>query len=128
MTDKIKVVLVEPNKKATIAEIDSSLEGMQAAVGGLIQAIYPFEEEVVIVCNEEAKLMQLPANRGICMDGDEEIFDIICGTFFVAGYSEQNFSSLSEEQLKKYQRKYLFPEKFFKINHKIKAVPYEIFN
>ncbi len=47
----IKVVLLEPGKVARVAEIDSSLEGLQHTVGGMIEAFYPFEEEVCIVCN-----------------------------------------------------------------------------
>lgn len=127
MAEKIKVVLVEPNKKAIVTEIGATLEDMQAAVGGLIQAMYPFEDEVALICNEEGKLLQLPANRGVRMDGEEDIFDIICGTFFIAGCSGERFGSLSEEQIKKYQQKYLFPEKFIKMNDSIKAVPYEVF-
>lgn len=127
MAEKIKVVLVEPNKKAIVTEIGATLEDMQAVVGGLIQAMYPFEDEVALICNEEGKLLQLPANRGIRMDGEEDIFDIICGTFFIADCSGERFGSLSEEQIKKYQQKYLFPEKFIKMNDSIKAVPYEVF-
>ena len=127
MAEKIKVVLVEPNKKAIVTEIGATLEDMQAAVGGLIQAMYPFEDEVALICNEEGKLLHLPANRGVRMDGEEDIFDIICGTFFIADCSGERFGSLSEEQIKKYQQKYLFPEKFIKMNDSIKAVPYEVF-
>ena len=54
--DKIRVVLLEPNRMAKAAEIESSLEAMQRVVQGDIQAIYPFEEEVCIVCNEEGKI------------------------------------------------------------------------
>lgn len=127
MAEKIKVVLVEPNKKAIVEEIGATLEDMQAAVGGLIQAIYPFEDEVALICNDEGKLLQLPANRGVRMDGKEDIFDIICGTFFIADCSGEKFGSLSEEQIKKYQQKFLFPEKFIKVNNSIKAIPYDTF-
>ena len=127
MEEKIKVVLVAPNKKAIVTEIGTTLEDMQAAVGGLIQVMYPFEDEVALICNEEGKLLRLPANRGVRMDGEEDIFDIICGTFFIADCSGERFGSLSEEQIKKYQQKYLFPEKFIKVNDSIKAVPYEVF-
>ena len=52
----ILAVVVEPEKKPEIKEIDSSLKGLQALVGGYIQAIYPYKDPVGIVCNEEAKL------------------------------------------------------------------------
>lgn len=127
MENKIKVVLVEPCKKAVVTEIEATLESMQEVVGGLIQAIYPFEEDVAIICNDDGKLLSLPMNRGISIDGEEEIFDIICGTFFIVNGSGESFSSLSEEQIEKYQQKFLFPEKFIKVNNSIKAIPYDTF-
>ena len=35
-------------------EIDSGLESLQHEVGGCIEAIYPYEDPVALVCNEEA--------------------------------------------------------------------------
>lgn len=61
----IKVVLVEPGKLARQAEIPAGLEGMQATVKGSIEAFYPFEEEVCIVCNEEGKITGMPLNRAV---------------------------------------------------------------
>ena len=63
--DTIRVVLLEPGKLARITEIGRSLEKMQAVVGGDIEAFYPFEEEVCIVCNEEGKINGMPLNRAI---------------------------------------------------------------
>ena len=57
------VLIVEPGKKPRKAEIDGSLAGMQQVVGGYIQAIYPFEDPVALICNEEGKLLELPFNR-----------------------------------------------------------------
>ena len=48
---KIHAIVVEPEKKPEIREIDGSLEGLQALVGGYIQAVYPFEDPVAVVCN-----------------------------------------------------------------------------
>ena len=62
---KIKVVLLEPGKVARMAEIDGSLKGLQRIVGGMIEAYYPFEEEVCIVCNEEGKVNGMQLNRAI---------------------------------------------------------------
>ncbi|HJG87590.1 MAG TPA: DUF3846 domain-containing protein [Pseudoflavonifractor capillosus] len=43
--------------------IENSLESMRAVVGGLIQSVYPFDEPVVLVCNDEGKLLVLSLNR-----------------------------------------------------------------
>lgn len=63
--DTIRVVLLEPGKLARITEIGQTLEKMQAVVGGDIEAFYPFEEEVCIVCNEEGKINGMALNRAI---------------------------------------------------------------
>ena len=41
MSEKIKVVMLEPGKLARTAEIDASLAGMQKVVGGLIEPSTP---------------------------------------------------------------------------------------
>ena len=89
----MQVVLVEPGKAARIAEIGEDLHDMQEIVGGLIQALYPWEDPAAIVCNDEGKIMGLPLNRVL---GD---YDIIAGTFFICGSQGENFSSLTEQQL-----------------------------
>ena len=53
---KINIIMLEPGKKAYLKEIDNTLESLQREVEGYIEAIYPFEEEVCLVCNEEGKM------------------------------------------------------------------------
>ena len=50
----IKVVSVPTGKQVFIEEISIGLKSLQAEVGGYIQAIYPFEDEVALICNDEA--------------------------------------------------------------------------
>ena len=118
----MKVLMVEPGKSPYAAEIESGLKSLQAAVGGDIQAVYPFEEPVCLVCNEEGKLQGLPLNRAL-RDEDNRIYDIVAGTFFVCDCSTENFKSLSEEQLKRYTEKYKRPERFVQIDDQILAIP-----
>ena len=47
----MNVLVVEPMKKPYPKEIDGSLESMQELVGGTIQAVYPFVDQVALVCN-----------------------------------------------------------------------------
>jgi len=68
---EMTVVLLEPGKLARVATIDSSLEGMQKVVGGLIEPFYPFEEQVCIICNEEGKINGMPLNRAIYAEPEE---------------------------------------------------------
>ena len=57
----MNVLLVAPMEPPRRVEIENSLESMQAVVGGLIQAVYPFDEPVALVCNDEGKLLGLPS-------------------------------------------------------------------
>ena len=61
----MEVLLVEPGKEARIAEIGNDLKSLQAAVGGYIEATYPFDDPVALVCNDEGKIMQMPLNRAL---------------------------------------------------------------
>lgn len=57
------------------------------------------------VCNDEGKLLGLPWNRTLTDDHGVP-YDIVCGTFFVAGLKEDDFASLTEQQIEKYKDKY----------------------
>lgn len=97
----MKVLVVEPLKECYTKEING-LKEMQALVGGYIQAMYPFEDPVAVVCNEEGKNLGLPFNRPL-LDEHGLPYDIICGTFFVAGLGAEDFASLTDEQIQKYK-------------------------
>ena len=117
----MQVLIVEPNKPAYAAEIGGSLADMQKIVGGLIQAVYPYEEPVAIICNDEGKMEGLPLNRALRYDSGE-IYDIIAGTFFICGLDEDNFASLSPEYMEKFKREFSEPEIFGRVNGEIVAV------
>ena len=106
------VVACYPGKTAQVIEIDGSLESMQQFVGGYIEAVYPFDDPVAIVCNEEGKLMGLEPNRAVRDPDTNEITDIICGPFFICGLGEEDFCSLTEEQATKYSKLFHSPEVF----------------
>ncbi len=47
------------------------------------------------------------ACRGRALTDDHGVpYDIVCGTFFIAGLKEDDFASLTEQQIEKYQDKY----------------------
>lgn len=98
---KLRVLVVEPGKPPAVQEIGGSLESMQRLVGGYIQAVYPFDDPVALICNEEGKLLGLPMNRTL-RDERGVPYDIVCGTFFLAGIAEDDFASLTDRQIEKY--------------------------
>ena len=110
----MNVLIVEPCKKPRTAEIRDDLDSMQAVVGGLIQAVYPFDEPVALVCNDEGKLLGLPLNRCLRLEDSGAIYDVIAGTFFLcaAPPDSEHFESLTEEQLARYTERFRNPEFF----------------
>lgn len=55
------VVIVKPGYAPYEADING-LDEMQKVVGGIIQAIYPFEDNAAVVCNDEGLFLDLPFN------------------------------------------------------------------
>ena len=110
----MKVLFVEAGKSPVEKEIPDSLESMQELVGGTIEAIYPFDDPVALICNEEGKLLNLPMCRSL-----HEAEDIICGSFFICGAptDSENFTSLTPEQLKRYEERFHFPELFLPVGN-----------
>ena len=101
----LSVLKIAPGQHPQQVEIDNDLKALQQAVGGSIDAVYPFADPVAIICNDEGKLLGLPWNRALTDDHGVP-YDIVCGTFFVAGLKEDDFASLTEQQIEKYKDKY----------------------
>jgi hypothetical protein len=121
----MNVLIVEPLKAPYMKEIGEGLKALQGVVGGSIQAVYPYEEPVVLICNEEGKLEGLPLNRAL-RDEDGQIYDIISGTFFIAGLGDEDFASLSPELADQFKKQFAKAEVFVSLNGKITAVPMEV--
>lgn len=116
--EKISVLVVEPEKKPYAKEISSGLSSLQHEVGGYIQAVYPYEEPVAIICDEEAKLKGSDLNR-VLRDEDGKIYDVIAGTFLIVGLGEEDFASLKPEHMKQFKEKFDTPEMFMRLNGKL---------
>ena len=116
----MKVLMVEPQKNAYETEIGNDLKSMQEAVGGSIEAAYFFQEPVALVCNEEGKINGLKLNRSV-RNEDNEIMDIVAGTFFICGLNEESFGSLKSEHMEKFKKMFLKPEIFMKTNNGIQS-------
>ena len=121
----MQVVVVEPEKKPIVQDIDAGLESMQKMVGGSIQAIYPFEEPVALIANEEGKLLNLPLNRAL-RDDEGNVYDIISGTFFVcaAPPDSDRFAGLTDQQVKTYIERFATPEMFLNVGGDLFVLPY----
>lgn len=88
----LSVLKIAPGQHPQQVEIDNDLKTLQQAVGGSIDAVYPFADPVAIICNDEGKLMGLPLNRAL-RDEDGQMYDAVAGDFLVVGLGEEDFAS-----------------------------------
>ena len=104
-TKEINVLMVKPYERPVMTTIKNDLDGLQEAVGGLIE-IVDLSETACVLCNEEGKLIGLAGNRTFYND-------ILVGTFYVCGMDHcGNLISLSDEDIKKYTKQFWEPEYF----------------
>mgnify|MGYP000631729983 FL=1 len=118
----MNVLMVEPGKAPYEMQIGDDLRSMQAVVGGYIQAVYPFEQPVALVCRESGKLDGLPLNRAL-RDADGDIYDIVAGNFFIVGLGESDFTDLPHELAERFAEQFRQPEIFIHVDDKIVAAP-----
>ena len=123
----MRILKVESGKKPEAVEISDTLKAMQEVVGGPIQAVYPFEEPVALIANEEGMLVGLPLNRAIREQETGQVYDIIAGTFFLCGAppDKENFASLTEAQIQRFSREFAVPEVFLNLNGQLLVLPLE---
>ena len=112
----MKILIVEPGKAPRRADIPHALGAMQHVVGGYIQALYPWEDPVALVANEEGLIEGLELNRYI-MPGV-----VIAGTFFVTGLGEEDFADLPDTLAAKYEELLKEPQVFMRIGKSIYAI------
>lgn len=117
----MKVLLVKPETHPQVVEIENELEVLQKIVGGLIETVYPFKDEVCLICNEEGKLLNLQMNRALYDNGS--VYDVIAGDFLVVGMGVEDFCSLTDEQIERYEKRFHQPEMFLWIDRRIVALP-----
>lgn len=121
------ILVVEPDKVPYPKEINGTLEEMQQIVGGYIQAMFPFPDEVALICNEEGKIQGLPLNRPL-KDEDGRTYDIVAGTFLLCGApsGSDSFTGLTQEQVAEYERWFHSPQVFLHTEGYLICVPMEL--
>ena len=112
--ESIKVLLIEPGIPPEGTNIRSDLRSMQRVVGGYIEASFPFDDDVCIVCNDSGKINGMRENRGIYSPDGSTLIDVIYGPFFICGCRYGEFTSLSDSQIEKYGEKFRSPESLVK--------------
>lgn len=110
----IRMIEVAPLEAPRLIETEHSLENLQALVGGTVQAVYPWDEDLVaVLCDDDGKFKGYPANR-VLTDEDGNPYDILVGTFYICGLTREDFASISDELAERYMKKFRYPEFFMR--------------
>lgn len=89
---KIRAMVVKPGVQPEVMEVHNSLDTFKGIVGGYIEVVH-IGEGVLLVCNEEGKILDLKPNRRVG-------YDTICGDFVLVGYNGgSDFISLTDDQV-----------------------------
>lgn len=86
MTKNIKILMKKPGEKATVVEPANDLAALQHLVGGYIETV-TIASNLVVICNEEGRLLGLPYNTRIT---NVEFV----GTILLAGVRRDSFADL----------------------------------
>ena len=113
MAEGIRVLLVEPMEKPRLVTVPHTLENLQKLVDGSLQAVYPWDDPVGLVCDDDGIYNGKVPNRAL-LDEEGNPYDIVKGTFFICGLSPQDFASISDELAEKFTERFRWPEMFFR--------------
>lgn len=93
--EKLKILYKKVAETPEVMMIEDTLEEKQKLVGGLIEVV-SYDEDIVLVCNEEGKILNMQPN--LLFD-----YDYIAGNCFFVGddFENSGFKSLTDEQIEK---------------------------
>lgn len=97
---KIRGIHVRVGEKPEVIEFENRYQELRKLVGGNIEFV-PLDQNTVMFCNEEGKLIGLDGNRRF------DNGDVIAGNFIIVGDDGGEESvSLTEEQIDKYTKRF----------------------
>ena len=99
-----RMLVIEPHKAPYEAVIPDKLESLQEAVSGYIEITYPFEDNAIVISNEESKLIGMDGNRRV--NGQ-----IYAGPMLIsADDGSSGLTDLTDEPIAKYAGIFRHPE------------------
>ena len=99
-----RMLIIEPHKAPYEAVIPDKLESLQEAVSGYIEITYPFEDNAIVISNEESKLIGMDGNRRV--NGQ-----IYAGPMLIsADDGSSGLTDLTDEPIAKYAGIFRHPE------------------
>ncbi len=88
----MRIILYEVGKKPVAKEIENELSTMKQIVGGWIET-FTQPNGIILVCNEEGKLIGLPMNRVMFNEP-------IVGNFFLCRSNGEDFAGVTDDDIK----------------------------
>lgn len=79
-----------------VGQIKNTLKAHQRYVGGLIQAV-SLTPEIIVICNDEGKIQQLPPNRAWVENS--QVVDYFAGSIMCVRHSGDEFASIKQEDI-----------------------------
>ncbi len=99
----MRVLLVRCDEEPKVIYIPHTLLEMQQLVGGDIEIVEPFEDDIALVCSETGRNDRKQLNCVINSSLD------IFGDFFLCKYGETELEDLPEEKTFKYASMFRLP-------------------
>ena len=108
--------------KGYVGQIENTLKAHQAYVGGLIQAVH-ITPEIIVICNDEGKLQQLPLNRAL-LRGSSQVIDYFVGNILCVRHNEEDFASIELRDIEVIERCLVPLKSVYKVGDHIAFVMY----
>ena len=92
----------ERQYRGYVGQIENTLKAKQSYVGGLIQAV-SLTPEIIVICNDEGKIQQLPPNRAWVESSG--VVDFFAGTILCVRHSGDEFASILPKDIAEIERR-----------------------
>ena len=99
----MRIIIIRNNVNPVLCNVPHSLAIFQQIVGGKIEVVEPFPDNVVLVCDESGRNNGKPINRVIDDSKD------ICGDFFLCGHDGEGLSDFPEDLVEWYMARFKLP-------------------
>ena len=107
----MRVLKVAPMAAPTVIDLaeDDLLRSVYEAIGNgcdCVQGVYPFDDPVTIICDDEGKVRGTQEPNRCLFDDAGNVYDQIFGTFLIAGVGEDDWRSLTDAEVEKYTERF----------------------
>ena len=92
----------ERQYRGYVGQIENTLNAKQSYVGGLIQAV-SLTPEIIVICNDEGKIQQLPPNRAWVESSG--VVDFFAGNILCVRHSGDEFASILPKDIAEIERR-----------------------